>query len=158
MPNRRDLLVLLGLLALTLGVGALGGLVTGPSVKEWYPTLTLPSWRPPNAAFPIVWTALYIMMAIAAWRIWRKREQAGARPALYLWGAQLALNLAWSFLFFGARSPLLGLIDIVPLLLLIALTTHRFLKLDRLAGLFFLPYLAWVAFASALNATIFWLN
>lgn len=158
MPNRRDLLVLLGLLALTLGVGALGGLATGPAVKEWYPTLALPSWRPPNAAFPIVWTALYIMMALAAWRIWRKRGEAGAWPALYLWAAQLALNLAWSFLFFGARSPLLGLIDIVPLLALIALTTYRFLKLDRLAGLLFLPYLAWVAFATALNVAIFAMN
>jgi len=148
-------LVLVLVLLLCLGVGWLGGLVTGPAVRDWYPTLTLPAWRPPNLAFPIVWTILYVLMALGAWLVWRRAPFAQVRGALLLFVLQLAVNLAWSFLFFGQRSPLLGLIDIAVLVVLIALMLVAFWRLDRLAAAINLPYLAWVAFATLLNAWIY---
>lgn len=154
-PPLRQGLVLVGFLVATLAVGYLGSLVTAPAVAEWYPTLTLPDWRPPNSLFAPVWTALYVLMAVAAWLVWRKRPWPEPRGALVLFALQLAANFAWSFLFFGARSPLLGLLDIALLLALILLTLAAFWRHDRLAGALFVPYLAWVAFATALNAWIF---
>jgi translocator protein len=138
-----------------LVVGALAGLVTAPAVAEWYPTLNKPSWRPPNWLFGPAWTFLYITMGIAAWLVWKA---GNARNALTLWGAQLALNFAWSFLFFGARSPGLGLIDIIAMWLAIAATIFAFAFKSRLAAFLMVPYLCWVSFALALNAAIFMMN
>jgi tryptophan-rich sensory protein len=149
---------LLLLLALCLGVGFLGSLVTGPAVESWYPTLTLPSWRPPDAAFPIVWTTLYVLMAVSAWLVWRKRPFAEVRDALILFAVQLGANLAWSFLFFGLRSPLLGLLDILLLDLLLVAMIVVFWRHDRLAAAMNLPYLVWVLFATALNLWIVFEN
>lgn len=155
MTRMNKWLVLAGLIAICLGVAALGGLATASSVAEWYPTLNKPSWNPPSWVFGPVWTTLYIMMAVAAWLVW-KRGNSG--PAMILFFAQLALNLAWSFLFFGARSPWLGLVDIAMLWLALLATVIVFFKRDRLAGALMLPYLAWVSFASFLNFTIWRLN
>lgn len=151
----RQWLVLAGFLSLCLIVGGLGGYVTAPSVTEWYPTLIKPSWQPPNWLFGPVWTVLYIMMAVAAWLVWKA---GNARSALTLWGAQLLLNFAWSFLFFGTRSPGLGLIDIIALWLAIAATIFAFAFKSRLAAFLMVPYLCWVSFALALNAAIFMMN
>lgn len=151
----RQWLVLAGFLALCLIVGGLGGYVTAPSVVEWYPTLVKPSWQPPNWLFGPVWTVLYIMMAVAAWLVWKV---GNARSALTLWGAQLLLNFAWSFLFFGARSPGLALIDIIALWLAISATIFAFSFKSRLAAFLMVPYLCWVSFALALNAAIFMMN
>lgn len=148
-------LALVLLLLLCLGVGWLGSTVTGPAVATWYPTLTLPDWRPPNIAFPIVWTLLYVLMALGAWLVWRRVPLAEARGALLLFLLQLAANLAWSFLFFGQQSPLLGLIDIAVLVVLIVLMLVAFRRIDRLAAAINLPYLAWVSFATLLNAWIY---
>jgi len=148
---------LIVLLALCLGVGWLGSLVTAPAVQTWYPTLILPSFSPGNGVFPIVWTILYIVMAVAAWLVWRKHPFGEVKGALALFGVQLALNLAWSYLFFGLQSPLLGLIDIVALDLAIIATIVAFWWYDRKASLLLLPYLVWVLFASTLNAWI-WAN
>jgi translocator protein len=144
-----------GFVAVCLSVGALAGLVTAPAVADWYPTLVKPFWRPPNWLFAPVWTILYLMMAIAAWLVWKAGH---SRAALLLWAGQLLLNFAWSFLFFGARSPGLGLIDIVALWLAIAATIFAFSFKSRLAAALMLPYLCWVSFALALNASIFMLN
>lgn len=154
-PAGRQALALGLLLLLCLGVGWLGSLVTTPAVESWYPTLRLPDWRPPNAAFPIVWTLLYILMAVGAWLVWRKVPFAAARGALLLFMLQLVANFAWSFLFFGQRSPLLGLIDIALLIVLIVLMLLAFRRIDRLAAAINLPYLAWVCFATLLNAWIY---
>lgn len=148
-------LALVFLLLLCLGIGWVGSLVTAPAVAEWYPTLTLPDWRPPNAAFPLVWTALYVLMAAGAWLVWRSAPLAVTRGALVLFLLQLVANSAWSFLFFGARSPLLGLICIALLVVLIVLMLLAFRRIERLAALLNLPYLAWVAFATLLNAWIY---
>lgn len=148
--------VLCGFILLCLVVGAIAGMFTAGAVTTWYPTLVKPPFNPPNWAFAPVWTALYIMMAVAAWRVWRKGAQL--RGALGLFFIQLALNFLWSFLFFGAHALGLALAEIALLWLAIGATTIIFLKIDRPAGLLFVPYWAWVSFATLLNASIWWLN
>jgi translocator protein len=154
--NQNKWLVLAGFLLLCLAVGGLGGWITAQSVITWYPTLNKPEWNPPSWVFGPVWTALYVMMAVAAWLVWQK--PAATRTALILFFIQLALNSLWSFLFFGARSPGLALIDILALWLALALTVHAFFKHSSSAGLLLLPYLAWVSFAAFLNFSIWRLN
>lgn len=153
--NRREIAALCGFLLLCLGVGALGGIATAQSVGSWYPGLIKPSFNPPSWVFGPVWTLLYLMMAVAAWRVWRK---AGWGVELNVWAAQLALNCLWSFLFFGLRSPGLALLDVIPLLALILLTIRFFQPVDRPAALLLTPYAAWVSFATLLNAAIWQLN
>lgn len=148
--------VLIGFLALSLGVGILSALVTEPNVVSWYPSLAKPSFNPPNWVFAPVWTTLYIFMAIAGWRVWRITD-FGAQPMLY-WLIQLALNFAWSFIFFGAHQLLAALIEIAMLWIAILVTTIAFFRIDRGAGWLFAPYLLWVSFAGVLNAEIYSLN
>jgi tryptophan-rich sensory protein len=155
----RSWVVLAIFVAICLAVGSAGGWTVAGSVADWYPALAKPSWTPPTSLFGPVWTALYIMMAVAAWLVWKKDVRfAGVRVALILFFVQLALNFLWSFLFFGLRAPGLGLIDIVLLLLLVAVTTWAFFQQSRWAGVIMLPYLAWVGFATALNFAIWQLN
>lgn len=156
--SRRDLLGLVAFIAICAMVSALGGLATGTSVSSWYLTLNRPSFNPPGWIFGPVWAVLYLFIAVAGWRIWRGAHCEERKRALTLYGVQLALNLAWSFLFFGLQRPDLGLVDILALLVTITLITVLFWRLDRLAGMLFAPYVAWVAFASLLNASIWWLN
>ncbi len=146
-------------LLLPLGVGALGSLPTAGAVREWYPTLVQPSFAPPAWVFAPAWTALYLMMGVASWLVWRRGvARPEVRGALAIYAVQLALNLAWSWIFFGMRRPLPALVEIVVLLALIGLTTLRFAAVSRAAALLMTPYLAWVAFATALNGAFWWLN
>ena len=154
-PHSRGTLGFIVILALCLAVSAVGGAVTATSVGSWYPLLAKPAFNPPNWIFAPVWTALYFMMAIAAWRVWRR---GGARRALSLFALQLALNLAWSIVFFGMHAVGAALLEILVLLLAILATTVVFWRSDRMAGLLFVPYAAWVAFAAILNAAIWQLN
>ena len=154
----RDILGLLAFVLACFAVSALGGLITSSSVGTWYQTLAKPSFNPPDWLFAPVWTALYLMMAVAGWRVWRRVGWQNGGPALIAFAVQLALNLGWSAFFFGLRMPGAGLIVIVLLLAAIAATTRLFLRVDRLAGALLLPYLAWVAFASLLNTSIWLLN
>jgi tryptophan-rich sensory protein len=153
----RDLAALAGFVALTLAAGAAGGLATASSVDTWYPTLAKPAFNPPNWVFAPVWTTLYVLMAIAAWRVWRSGATA-ARLALGAWALQLALNLSWSLLFFGLQRIGAALAEILVLLAAIALTARLFWRIDRAAGALLAPYLAWVAFAALLNAALWRLN
>ncbi|AFK52347.1 TspO and MBR like protein [Tistrella mobilis KA081020-065] len=139
----RSLLALLGFLALSAVVSGLGGAVTTPEIDGWYRTLPKPGFTPPDWVFAPVWTTLYILMAVAAWRVWRKAGIAGARGALGLHLVQLALNLAWSVLFFGLHQVGLALVDILVLLVAVTATAIAFGRHDRPAGLLMLPYLAW---------------
>jgi benzodiazapine receptor len=152
----RQALELLTFVAVCLGAGALGAAVTATSVATWYQQLHKPPFNPPDWLFAPVWTALYIAMAVAAWRVWRRNS--GTRPAMALFAAQLALNLGWSILFFGMRQIGLALIEIVVLFIAIASTAFAFAKADRAAAVLLLPYLAWVAFAAVLNFAIWHLN
>ena len=154
----RDTAGFIAFLAPCLAVSAVGAMATATSVGTWYPTLAKPAFNPPNWMFAPVWTALFFMMAIAAWRVWRRDGLRNARWALMLFALQLALNLSWSIVFFGLRSIGWALVEIVVLLLAILATTLVFWQRDRVAGMLFVPYAAWVAFATVLNAAIWRLN
>lgn len=127
-------------------------------MQTWYQEIERPSWTPPDLAFPIVWTLLYLTMAVAAWLVWRWGGGAQLRRAFLLFALQLGLNFAWSFLFFGLRSPLLGLIDIVALWLAILATMAAFAPISRLAFWLMVPYWLWVTYAASLNLGILILN
>lgn len=135
----------------------LGQVATIPNLP-WHASLIKPSFNPPNWIFGPVWTSLYALMAFAAWRILRLPPSPARRPALILFYAQLALNIAWSWMFFAAHSPLLGLINIGPQFLLILAAINAFRPLDRSATWALVPLAAWVAFASLLNVAIWRLN
>ncbi len=149
-------LVLTGSILLTLVVGAIGGLSTADAIPTWFTTLNKPSFNPPSWVFGPVWTTLYIMMAVAAWRIWL--VEGFKRNWLAPYVVQLLLNLGWSLIFFGARRPDLALIEIVLLWISIVVTLVAFRRIDRVAGWLLAPYLAWVTFATILNGAIWWLN
>ncbi|MEI9996154.1 MAG: TspO/MBR family protein [Rhizomicrobium sp.] len=155
-PDRRRYGVLALFALSTLGVGAVAGIVTAPEVTGWYATLTKPSFNPPNWVFGPVWTLLYLMMAVAAWRVWR--VAGGRSRPLALFYVQLAFNLAWSFLFFRAHATGAALIEICVLLILLFWTAASFARYDRIATWLMVPYIAWVSFAAMLNAAIWELN
>ena len=127
---------------------------------DWYASLAKPAWTPPTWVFGPAWTILYAMMAVAAWRLWRR---LGARPresrrALVLFAVQLALNLSWTPVFFGMQRPDLALVVILFLWVAIAATIVAAWKACKTAAALLVPYLAWVTFATALNADIWRLN
>lgn len=145
-------------IAIALAVGAVGGLATASSVSTWYPGLNKPAFNPPNAVFAPVWTTLYVLMALAAWRVWRKGPGRARDGALLVYAVQLVLNLAWSLIFFGLRAPGPAFAEVLALLASVIACAALFWRLDRTAGLLMVPYAAWVAFASALNFEIWRLN
>ena len=145
-------------IALTLAVGAIGRLATAQSVDTWYAGLNKPSFNPPNWVFGPAWTTLYILMAVAAWRIYLGPESRSRRAALGLYGVQLVLNLGWSIVFFGLRSPFPALLNLAVLLVAVATMGMSFWRLDRSAGLLLVPYMLWSTFAFVLNLEIWRLN
>ncbi|MDR4308189.1 tryptophan-rich sensory protein [Chelatococcus sambhunathii] len=153
----RSLAALAASVVACFAASQLGALATYPNLG-WYEGLAKPWFRPPNWAFPVAWTILYAMMALAAWRVAMTSEGAPRRRALTAFGVQLALNIAWSFAFFAARSPLLGLVDIAALLAAILWTIVRFRPIDGLAAALLCPYVLWVSYAATLNAAILILN
>ena len=160
MPRSRlvDLAALALLVALCLGIGALGAAVTATSVGTWYDDLVKPSFTPPDAVFGPVWTTLYVMMGVAAWRVWRAADRDTARGPLTLFALQLALNLGWSVVFFGLQKIGAAVATIFVLDVGVIVTTLAFRTVDRAAALLMMPYLAWVAFATVLNIAIWRLN
>jgi tryptophan-rich sensory protein len=139
--------------AITFAVAAVGAMFTpGP----WYETLAKPAWTPPGWIFAPVWTALYVMIAVAGWLVWVARGRVDA--ALAFWGAQLALNGAWSWLFFGLENPGLAAVDIVLLLTAIVVTIRAFARVSVPAATLLVPYALWVGFATALNIAIWRMN
>lgn len=123
---------------------------------EWYASLRKPPLTPPSWVFAPAWTVLYLAIAVAAWLVWR--SGGDRRRALALWCAQLVLNAAWSWLFFGLQRPGVALVEIAVLLALVVLTAIAFRRIHPLAGLLMAPYAAWVAFATYLNAGLWHLN
>jgi translocator protein len=124
----------------------------------WYASLAKPSWNPPNYLFGPVWTVLYVLMAVAAWLVWRKAGFSGTGAALSLFVIQLALNALWSYLFFGMHRPDMAFYDIIALWAAVLGVAALFWRVDRIAGALIMPYLAWVSFASYLNFTLWRLN
>ena len=154
-PTRGNLPTLAGLVALPFLAGALGSWATMSEVRGWYTTLAKPAFNPPSWVFGPVWTVLYGLLAVCLWRVWRHPE-AGTAKALF-W-ALLLTNAAWSHLFFGLRRPDLALVDILLYLALLAGMVRELAKLDRGAAWLQAPHLAWVAYASTINAGVWWLN
>jgi translocator protein len=154
----RDWLALPILIGICFAVAASGSVLTAGSVKTWYPGLLKPTGTPPPWVFGPVWSTLYLLMAVAAWLVWRQRVHEDVGQALALFTAQLILNGLWSFVFFGLRRPGTALVEIIVLLAAIALTAMRFAEHSRLAFWLMTPYVAWVAYASYLNFGIWLLN
>ena len=153
-PRTRSFIAFLFFLAISFSASALGALFPP---GEWYAGLNKPSWNPPNWLFGPVWTALYLMIATAGWRIWQK-FRSEAKLELTFWGLQMVLNALWSWLFFGLQRPGLAFGEILALWLAIAATIVLFWRRDRAAGLLMVPYLLWVSFASLLNFTLWQMN
>lgn len=148
----------LGLFGLVCFLAAgLGSLFTTLSVGDWYVGLAKPSWNPPGWVFGPVWTALYAMMAIAGWLVWRRGGPA-SWLALRWFAVQLALNVGWSAIFFGFQMPGLAVVEILALWLTIAATLVTSWRVSRSAGILLVPYLLWVSFAAVLNFAIWRLN
>lgn len=137
--------------------GIIGSIFTSSSVTTWYPTLTKPDFSPPSWIFAPVWITLYFLMGISLYLIWINKVKDSVK-AFILFGIQLILNVIWSFLFFGLKSPLYGLIDIIVLLVAITLTILFSYKISVLAAILLIPYLIWVSFATILNYNILLLN
>ena len=142
-----------------VAVSMLGNAVTIPQVTTWYPTIAKPPFNPPNWVFGPVWTTLFALMAYGAYRILRvPAGTPGKTQALIAYHVQLALNLAWSCVFFGLNSPLGGVLVILPFLAMILVTIALFARLDQVAAHLQWPYVAWVSFATLLTVSIWWLN
>jgi tryptophan-rich sensory protein len=141
-----------------LGAGGLGALATTPEIDGWYRTLAKPSWNPPDSVFGPVWTTLFVLMGVAGWFVWQRGGfEEGALP-LALFGFQLVLNVAWSWIFFGLHQPGWAFVEIVMLWLAILATTVMFFRCSKVAGWLLVPYLGWVSFACVLNFTIWRMN
>jgi len=160
--NRQPAVWFAALIAILPVVAAslIGSAVTVPQIPAWYAGLAKPVFNPPNWLFAPVWTFLFALMALAAFRVLRlPNGTPGRAQALLAYHVQLVLNVLWSCAFFGLNSPAAGLVAIALLLAAIVWTMRCFAALgDRLSAKLFLPYLAWVSFASLLNASIWWLN
>ena len=153
-PTRsRQILGLTAWLLVCFGAAAVGGAASARA-GDFYAQLVRPAWAPPSWLFAPVWTLLYLMMAVAAWLVWRTRGFAGARGALTLFLVQLALNALWTWLFFAWRLGAAAFAEILLLWVLIAATAFLFWRVRPVAGLLLLPYLAWVTFASALTFAV----
>jgi len=157
-PRLRSVAALIVSTATCLLVGVSGALVTATSVTEWYPHIRKPWWTPPAAVFGPVWTVLYLLMGVSAWMIWRKSVGIPRRTALLIFAAQLVLNGAWSFLFFGLRNPGWAALEIALLWCSIVATMLVFARIRRLAAGLLVPYLVWVSYAAGLNFAIWNLN
>jgi len=153
-----DILKLVASVILCQIAGFLGSLFTTPAIPTWYKTLNKPFFTPPNWIFSPVWISLFILMGISLFFVWRMQGHPRLRIALLFFFVQLILNVLWSVAFFGLRSPLLGLIDIILLWIAILFTILNFLKVSKFAGVLLIPYFLWVSFAAVLNFFLWVLN
>lgn len=158
--TRRNIYGLPVALGLPLTAGFAVAAASRKAYTSWYPRLKKPSWTPPAWIFGPVWSLLYLMMGLASWLVWTKRDQkeSGVNTALGWYGFQLGLNVLWSIVFFGLRRPALALVDIFALWGSLLATIFKFNRVRQGAALLLVPYFLWVSFAAALNAMIAWLN
>ncbi|MBC2771427.1 tryptophan-rich sensory protein [Rhizobium sp. AQ_MP] len=153
MPAMSKILSYILFIGFVVGAGLLSGLTNMPG--EWYQSLEKPFFNPPSWLFGPVWTTLYVMIGVAGARIWQRAPKSAA---MQLWFAQVAFNLMWSPAFFGLQNPELALVVIAGMLATIIAFMVKARPIDGISTLLFVPYLAWVAFASVLNLSIAWLN
>ncbi len=146
-------------LTIPLLVGFLGSLLTRQSVDTWYKTINRPSFNPPDWVFAPVWTSIFIMIGVASYLVWRKRKVVtGYGWSVVVYILQLLLNLMWSYLFFFHHQIGFALIEIIILLIAIIANAFIFFRINKVAGLLYIPYILWVSFASYLTYSIFILN
>ena len=157
-PRSRNAAALVVFLIICFAISGLGSFVTAQNIATWYSGLAKPQFNPPNWIFAPVWTTLFLLIAIAGWRVWRNGVGTARQRGLVIYGFQLLLNLLWSFIFFGAHRIDLALIEIVVLLAMIVINALSFWRIDRVAGALLLPYAAWVSFAAVLNFALWRLN
>jgi translocator protein len=141
-----------------LAAGIMGSAFTFQAISGWYSSLIKPFWTPPSWAFGPVWTVLYILMGISLYLVWSAKLADRKSLALSVFVVQLALNVSWSVLFFGLRSPLLGFAGIIALWVLIVATIILFSRISMKAALLLLPYIIWVTIAACLNFSVWMLN
>jgi benzodiazapine receptor len=155
----RDVLKLVVSLVACQCAGLVGSIFTTPAIPTWYATLEKPFFTPPNWLFAPAWVTLYVLMAVAAFLVWRKGlSEEGVKPALVIFLVQLVINAFWSVAFFGLKSPVAGVVVIVVLWIAILFTILKFFRLSAAAGSLLLPYILWVSFAAALNISLWILN
>lgn len=146
-------------LLLCLGVGVIQSIVTRPEIPIWYADLAKPSWTPPPIVFPVVWTILYILMAVSLWRLWDRAPPSRAKLIAIGWFfLQLGLNAAWSPIFFGWHGIQTALAIIVALLIAIAMTILSSSRVDHPSAWLLVPYLIWVGYATTINAGVVAMN
>lgn len=155
-----SVLRLVACFALCFAVAAAGAYVTRPEIAGWYSKLAKPAWTPPAWVFPIAWNILYALMAISLWRLWEaaRTRAVGAGRAIGLFLGQLALNAAWSPVFFGLHAIIAGLVIIAGLAIVLTATIGAAYRVDRTAAWLLVPYLAWILYAASLNVGIAILN
>ncbi|MGE0605871.1 MAG: TspO/MBR family protein [Pirellulales bacterium] len=158
MTERMRWFGLVVLIVICLGAGGLGAVATTPEIDGWYKTIEKPTWNPPNWLFSPVWTCLFVLMGISAWHVWKPAGCKDAAIPLTLFAVQLALNIAWSWIFFGAHQIGWALVEIVVLWFAILATIIAFFRRSKLAGWLLVPYLGWTTFASILNFALWRLN
>jgi len=155
--NRKSLLALAGFGGAVTAAALLGSRFNpapGTETGRWYGQQRKSPLNPPKQVFAPVWTALYLLMSVAAYRVWRAPETPERATALRLWFTQLGLNAAWNPLFFGAKKPVISFVDLVALLGAQAAFIRKANDVDRPAAWLFAPYVGWVMFAGYLNAEI----
>jgi translocator protein len=161
MASENSIPKLVGSVFLCEAAGAIGSIYTYDSVRDWYPKLEKPSFTPPTWVFAPVWTLLYAMMGLSLYLASQRRTEEDDsvwRASRVLFGIQLALNVLWSYVFFGRRTPGWALVEILFLWVSISATIVVFLKISRSAAILLLPYLLWTTFAAVLNHSIWRLN
>jgi tryptophan-rich sensory protein len=154
----KQLLSLVGFVALSFAAPAVSAILSVSGPGAWYRELNKPWFNPPDWIFGPVWSFLYCAMGVAAWLVWRKGDAHPLALPLGFFLLQLVLNALWTPLFFGMHRPGLALIDIMAMWVAIGATTVAFYPVSKMAALLFIPYWLWVSFASMLNAAIWWLN
>lgn len=157
--NLNEILKLVVSIIICQLAGFIGSIFTTPAIPGWYAALVKPSFNPPNWVFAPVWTSLYLLMGISAFLVWRKGlDNHRVNSGLRIFILQLVLNTLWSFLFFGLKSPFLGLAGILLLWVSILLTILSFFRVSKISGILLLPYILWVSFAAILNFSLWRLN
>ncbi len=153
-----NILPLIVSIAIPLALGGIAGVVTTDNISGWYSTINKPSFNPPNSIFGPVWTGLYLLMGIAMFIVWKSSSDGIRSNTTQIYGVQLILNFAWSFMFFYFHRPDWAFVNIVLLWLAIVYTIFTFYKVRKVAAYLLIPYILWVSFASVLNAAIWKLN
>ena len=155
----KDILTLVVFVLICQAAGGIGGLFTATSVGTWYAALRKPPYNPPGWIFGPVWTVLYALMGVAAWLVVRRGwDSVAVKAALAAFVAQLVLNMLWSAVFFGMRSPGIAFIELLGLWVAILVTIRLFWRVSPTAGALLVPYVLWVSFAAVLNYSIWRLN